>query len=332
MLCAAMENAHDKPMQRLSTRQRVVQVVGLLIGIGLMVWALRMAVSGDNRQALENLRSASPVLVAWLFALSVLSIVLDAAVFWCALAPRRHLPKGEVLATNAIAVFLSILPFKLGMIVRSAIHVRRHGVAIKELVSWFIAFGGVTMAAIVACAGGALLSPRVQAQPTLGVIVACAGGLLVCVWLAIVGVGQLATRSNAKWLRVMTLGTADLIAHPGFVGAGLLLRAIDVATFAARFAIAGMIVGVGMSASQSAQLGSVYLVLQAGAPAGALGFAEAGTAGAGALIGIDAKQVALLALIVTAARMLVAGAMAAGAWVWLRPDKLLRQQPAKSRD
>jgi hypothetical protein len=250
--------------------------------------------------------------------------VLDALVFWVTLTPRRKLPIGEMLATNSIAVFLSILPFKLSMIVRSAIHVRRHKVALKELISWFITFGGVSMASILACAGGALLASQIWPQPTLLGTTAIALALLLLAWLAIVGVGQLATRSSIKALRFMTLGTADLISSPTAVGAGLAIRAVDVATFAARFAIAAAILGVPMTIAQSAQLGSVYLLLQAGAPAGALGFAEAGTAGAGKLIGMSTQEVAGLALLTTAVRLAIAGICAAISWLWLRPDRLLR--------
>ena len=320
----AVESADAIPGKRMSPLQRIIQIVGLLIGIALMIWAMKMALGGDNRQAIQNLRNAAPLLVASLIGLSLLSIALDALVFWVTLTPRRKLPIGEMLATNSIAVFLSLLPFKLGMIVRSAIHVRRHKVALKELISWFITFGGVSMASILACAGGALIASQIWPQPTLLGTTAIAVALLLLAWAAIVGVGQLATRSSIKALRVMTLGTADLISSPAAVGAGLAIRAVDVATFAARFAIAAAILGVPMTIAQSAQLGSVYLLLQAGAPAGALGFAEAGTAGAGKLIGMSTQEVAGLALLTTAVRLAIAGICAAASWLWLRPDRLLR--------
>lgn len=315
----------DPTTRRMSPGQRVIQIIGLLVGIALMVWAMQLALSGDNANALNNLRNASPGLAVALVGLSLLSLLLDAMVFWITLAPRRKLPLGETLATNSIAVFLSILPFKLGMIIRSAIHVRRHNVELRSLLSWFITFGGVTMAAIAACAGAALIASRMWKEPTLAAMLAIAFGLLVLAWLAIVAVGQIATRSSSKALRMLTLGTADLIAHPGTIAAGLALRALDVATFAARFAIAAAILGVSMTVAQSAQLGSVYLVLNAGAPTGALGFAEAGTAGAGKLIGLGLSDVAALALLTTAVRLATAGICAAAAWIWLRPDRLLRK-------
>ncbi len=310
----------------MSRTQRIVQLLGLIIGIALMIWALSLASGGDNRQALENLRNASPRLVAALIILSLLSIALDAITFWIAMLPRRRLPLGEVMGTNAIAVFLSILPFKLGMIIRSAIHVRRHKVELKSLVSWFIAFGGVTMAAIAACAGGAILASRFWQQPSLFSTVAVATGLLLAAWCVIVGVGQISRRSGNTFLRVLTLGTTDLISSPGAVAAGLMIRTLDIATFAARFAIAGAILGVSLTAAESAQLGSVYLLLNAGAPAGALGFAEAGTAGAAKMIGINIEDGARLALLTTAVRLATAGCCAACAWMWLRPDRLLRKQ------
>lgn len=315
----------EAPSPRLSPTQKIVQVVGLLIGLGLMVWAVRLATSGDNREALENLRNAQPRLVVALIGLSLLSIALDAMNFWVAFSPRRKLPIGEVMGTNAIAVFLSILPFKLGMIVRSAIHMRRHKVELKSLISWFVAFGGVTMAAISACAVGAIIASRIWPQPTLLAIVAFATGLLLAAWCVIVGVGQLSKRFDSKFLRVITLGTTDLISSPTAVAAGLAIRAVDIATFAARFAIAGAILGVNISISESAQLGSVYLLLNAGAPAGALGFAEAGTAGAAKMIGLDLQDGINLALLTTAVRLATAGICATAAWLWLRPDRLLRQ-------
>lgn len=311
----------------MSRTQRIVQILGLCVGVALMVWALNLATSGDNRQALENLRNASPGLVMALVGLSLLSIALDALTFWVSLLPRRRLPLGEVMGTNAIAVFLSILPFKLGMIVRSAIHVRRHKVELKSLVSWFIAFGGITMASILACAGGAILASRLFAAPSLLVIIGLALAFLVAAWCVIVGAGQVARRTSNTFLRLLTLGTTDLISSPGAVAAGLAVRALDIATFAARFAIAGAILGISISVAESAQLGSVYLLLNAGAPAGALGFAEAGTAGAAKMIGLTIEDGARLALLTTAVRLATAGLCALGAWVWLRPDRLLRKQP-----
>jgi hypothetical protein len=290
----------------------VVQVVGLVVGLGLLAWALSLALGGDNREALQRLRHASAGTLLALAGLTALSVVINGVAFWATLRPLRRIPLAETIGVNAIATFLSVLPFKIGLVARSLLHMRRHGVPMRELLAWYVAFAGLTGVTMV-ITGAIGAAPGLSDAARFGL--AAAALVAVCV----------ATPFAARWiagvrvLRGRMLGLDVILARPSAVWTHVGLRLLDIATFGLRFWLIAGAVGVPLSALQALKLGGTYLFIQATAPAGTLGFAEAGTAGAGDLIGLDAQAVVLMALIATAAQLVVAGAMALLAAAWLRP-------------
>lgn len=303
---------------------RALQAVGLVVGLALLAWAVRLALGPENREALERMRHAPASLVLALAGLTVLTVVNNGVMFWWTLRPLRRVPAGETVGVNAIATFLSLLPFKLGLIVRSLVHVRRHGVSWSQLASWYAAFAGLTLGSLVLI-GVASVAPGLTNTARF----AAAAGMLV-----VLGAGAVvAGRVVAPW-RIFSkpfFAYAFAIARdPATVAGHVALRAIDVLIFGLRFYIAAKIAGVVLSAGSSLQLGGAYLFLTAVAPAGSLGFTELGTAKAGGLLGLDTRTVALLALVTTAAQGIVSGLMAIAAWVWIRPHALWKRREEPS--
>jgi hypothetical protein len=298
---------------------RALQAVGLVVGLALLAWAVRLALGPENREALERMRHAPASLVVALAGLTVLTVINNGLMFWWTLRPLRRVPAGETVGVNAIATFLSLLPFKLGLIVRSLVHVRRHGVSWSQLASWYAAFAGLTLGSLVLI-GVASVAPRLTSAGRF----AAAAGMLAVFGAGVVVVGRVAVRWRV-FSKPFFADAFTIARDPAAVTGHIALRGTDVLIFGLRFYIAAKITGVVLSAGASLQLGGAYLFLTAVAPAGSLGFTELGTAKAGGLLGLDTGTVALLALVTTAAQGIVSGAMAVAAWLWIRPHALWKR-------
>lgn len=303
--------------------KRWAQAAGLVAGVALLVWAISLATSEKNRESFEAMRAAPASEVALLVGLTVASLVLNGLMFWVALRPVARLRAIDVVATNSISTFLSVLPFKLSVLARMLIHHRRDGVPLRTLLAWVASVGALGLAVLLPCVVATLVAGRVGA---LWWTLAIAGVIAANVMAVVCG--RLAER--VRWLRVMGLGTHVIVRDPHAVGGHLLLRVLDVGALAGRFLAAAAIADLVMPLEQAILLSTAYFLLSVITPAGTLGFREAGTAALASVGGLDAAQIALVALIVTGAEVLVSGVMAAAAFVWIRPDRLLRRGAART--
>lgn len=295
-----------------------VQVVGLLIGIALFAWAISMALSPKNADAIAKLRTASVWQIAALFGLSAVSIVLNGLMFHVVLTPLRRLRRIDVVMTNAIAVFLAILPFKLGLLVRVAIHHKRDGVALKDMVSWFAAISALALAVLVPLAGAGLWR----------------GGLDAVWWIVSVGgivsisaMAVMCGRWAERWplLAKLSLGSWRIVKHPEPVIGHGLFRVADIAVLAGRFLIAASIAGQALAVDDAVLMATVYFFLSAVIPTGSLGFREMGVTLLASKTGLDVPTMALIALVVTSGETLSSLVMGTVGWVKLRPERVLGQ-------
>lgn len=306
-------------------RWRLVRnVLGALLSVALFVWALRLGWTEQNIESVGRILGSEWELGASLVALTVLSIIVNGLTFWILARPVAKLRASDVVAVNAMATFLALLPFKVSVIVRGLVHHRRDGVRFKDLVSWFAsasAFGAVVLGPI---AVASLWRGELDA---LWWLVALGGSLVGTV--AGVVLGRLADRF--RWLHTASLG-ADRITRDARIAAiQYALRVIDAVSLCLRFWVAAQIVEMALGPSRALLLGTSYFLLTILAPSGALGVAEAGTSGVGALAGFELERVAGLALVVTAANATVALLMAlVGAW-WLRLDRVLFPRDAPTQ-
>jgi hypothetical protein len=325
-----------------------VQAAGFVVGLAFLAWAAKLAMSSENQAALSKLRdmlrgeSGTSTLVM-LVLLTLASLALNGLMFWVTSRPLwsattrsaasdttassrlcPRLPLFETLGTNCIATFLSLLPFKLGLLVRSLVHVQRHAMPVSSLLSWFVMFGGMTGATAVVALLAAIVRGKIDFV-WAGLVVA---GLAVII-VTVMFLAPLA-ETIARWIasRVPSLRFVVLLAAPAAAIARspstfalhALLRLADFATFAARFALLASALGIALSKEHALLLGSSFLLLNAAAPAGSLGFAEMGVAGAGTLLaGLPKEQIVLLSLVTTALQSVVAGLLSIGVWFWLKP-------------
>lgn len=303
--------------QRSWTPGRIaVQVIGLLIGLAMLAWALSLAFDAQSAGSLEALRNAPPVKIATLLGLSVTGLALSGAMFWVVLLPLRRLKLIDVCIVNAMATALSVLPFKLGLLTRALIHHRRDGVRFRDLLAWLAGCGALA---------GSVLLPLGAASAWRGRLdwiwwaVALGGTALGAV--AAVALGRLADRHAV--LHRLSFGADAIVRHWTPVVAHAALRFADVGVLAARFMIAASIVGYGMSPDRAVLFATVYFFLSVVSPTGTIGLREMGVTGLGWAQREDQHALALIALVVSASELLCATTISLIGAPRIRPDRLL---------
>jgi len=310
-----VEHARPSPL-RIAT-----QIFGVLLSVALLVWVAALAFTGENSENLDRLRRMEWDAALWLLALQAGSIVVGAFPFWLTLLPARRLSLRDLISVNAIATMLSPLPFKISVLSRVLAHRRWDGMRFVEIAGWFTAMGGTLL-----CTTGTLALASVVA------------GRMDALWWAIVaagvGGGGVAMVLVSRFLRTkprlntLTLGAAELLAHPGPVAATFATRFVDMALFAGRFAVASAALGRPLDADGAVLAASVYLISGVFAPSGTLGAREGAVAGMALLpVGLDPGTIAAASLIVTGGEIAASLPMGmAGAWR-LRAWRLLSRPP-----
>lgn len=349
-----------EPAPRRSRSRVLVQVIGFVIGIGLMAWCVSRALSPDNRQHLEKLRDADWRLVAALAGLSLLSLLINGASFWVVIRPVRRIPFTSVLAVNALATALASLPFKLSVLCRFIIHHRRDGVPLLTITVWMGNALTIILATLVPIVLVSLWRGQVDTiwfiAASVGVFIATLAVLVLArvfsrdaVWRWLdrrIGVpapaadGSLVPSTPPPGRLRRLIARFDLLpkaregvwmlAQPGAVFGGAGLRCADITIQAARFVVAAKLLGQVMNPDDALLAASLYFVVGVLSPAGSLGFREAAVVGAHAITttaagGPDGSGGgdSIIVLTVTALDTLVIVGAALVAAIYLRLDRLL---------
>jgi len=326
-----------------------LQGVGFVVGLLLLGWCVKAALSPDNREQLAKLSEAGAGEVALLLALSGATLAINGLIFWATLEPVRRLPVLDVLATNALCTFLAYLPFKLGAVTRIAIHNRRDRVPLLTVGAWFGAMLVVMAASYGPIAAASLWRRGVDAAWWCaglgGAAVLAAGAVMIARPFA--GERGLARLHRVlDGLRLPLVGRlsrderfaqlhsgAAMLACPKAVATTTALRLADIGVLAARFVVAGTIVGVAFGWEEAVLVASAYYLIGVVSPFGLLGAREAGAvwlagalglaAGTGQSAEAVARSLTVLTLFITGTESVVLLAGAAAGVVRLRPDRLL---------
>lgn len=325
----------------------VIQVVGFLAGVGLLGWCVSVAFKPENREQLERLREASPVQLLGLLGLSIATLIINGFIFWVTIRPARRLKAPDVLATNAVSTFLGYLPFKLGLVVRVAIHNRRDKVPLLTVGAWFAAVAVTLFATLIPAAIAGLWRKKLDG-PWL---IATLAGLALAYAAVVIGARLFAGERGlarlqsslgrlplaGKLLRTNAFrqlhGGFDMLANAKFTAAAMGLRLADLVVMSSRFSLASVVLGSPIPWEQSFLVASTYFFIGLLSPFGVLGTREAGTTGVVALLLPGGEEAAraftVVALLVSATEAIAFLAAAGVGLAWLRPDRLLR---ARSRD
>ncbi|MEO1128376.1 MAG: lysylphosphatidylglycerol synthase transmembrane domain-containing protein [Planctomycetota bacterium] len=306
----------DVARRRWTPGRIALQIVGIAIGLALLGWAVSMALSEENRQTLETVWAAPLRLVAAIAGLTLVSIVLNGLTFWVTLGPLRRLSLVDVVGINAIATFLSVLPFKLGFLMRVVYHHRRDRVPFRDIVAWFAAAGALGLAVLLPVGFASLWI----GEPTIMWGIAAAGGALLC---TAIGVGLSFAALRVRLLHRLSLGADRVIRDQRAVWSQWVLRMSEVCVLGARFYLAARIAGVDLGLARSLLLGAGYFIISVVAPAGSVGVAEMGTVGVARVASIDSEAIVVVALIVTVTQLGVSFLVSGPIWLYLRPERVL---------
>ncbi len=300
--------------RRLTPLRLTAQILGFAIGIALLVWCVSLAFSPDTRAELQRLRDADAELIAALFILTAVSAAINGLAFWITSRPVHRLRLADVIAVNTLASFLAYLPFKLGALVRVAIHRRRDHMPFRDLLAWLAAFSALSLATFLPLILVTLLRPRIDA--IWGALAAIA--IIACIAIG-VALSRLAQRT--PWLAKLSLGAWRVTRHPAVCSALAITKVADIAVHAARFAIAAHIFGAPLPAARAALCALAYFLIGSVSPVGMLGLREAGIV----LLPADfsAETMARLVLTLSAIEAIALASLAPITVLWLGPRSLI---------
>ncbi len=322
----------------------LIQLIGFLIGLALLAWALRMGFSSENQEQFKTLGNAPWYQVAGLVALALGTLAINGLVFFVALLPVRRLGVIDLQAVSAIASLFSYLPFKMSLIFRTVYHNRRDGVPLFTIAAWFGAIGVLIPAFLAPVFGASAIRREIDllwvAMVVAGVAVIATAVVLLSRYLGPgKGLGRLQALADST--RVKPLGKfvrsasfsqlhagVVMLASVRAVGSNAVLRLTDIALHGIRFKLAATMLGVELGWSEAIVSGAFYFFIGASAPTGSLGMREGLTIGLAATIGIASTDaqidiVAAIAQLVTASE-LPAFLLGTGLGiVWLNPLKLI---------
>jgi len=346
----AMAELTPSPSQPAPSRARPVvktllQILGFAVGLALLGWCVSIALKKENREHLAALGHATAGQVLALLGLSFVVMLASGAAFRETLRPIKRLPMLEVQATNAIACLLALLPFKLSVLFRVLVHNRRDRVPLLTIGAWFASVGVVILCVLLPMLGAGLWRGRADALWFATAI----GGCLAMLAAVLLVANALATPRGWAWAQShyarlplpanfrhgSPAATALLervhegvrmLASPRVVIGCAVLRVIDIGAQAGRIAVAAQIVGHPLPWEHALLAGSVFFLITAAAPSGALGTREGGTAVliSAVLQGVDRGEFTVVVLAVSAAESLVLLFSSMVALAYLRPDRLLR--------
>ncbi len=299
-----------------------LQIVGFVIGLGLLAWCVVQAFSPKNQEQLAALRSASWPLVAALFATNVLIIASAGMNFYLALRPVRKINFLDLHATNAIAILLAYAPFKLSMVFRVLVHHRRDRLPLALIAAWFAC---VTLAMLAAFGPLVVASVTGQGIDARWFVVAAAGAVFawLCLWQAARffsgerGMERIRGMARATGIAAAERFAASKLVHNLHDGLGMLnqpqrvasligMRLLDMVIQATRFYIAAKLLGIEMTWESAVLIASTHFIIGVISPSGMMGTREAGAAGLASYLHVaDMSQAAAVGVLILATEAIV---------------------------
>jgi hypothetical protein len=271
--------------------------VGFAIGLALLIWCIRTAVSQGDWQVVGQ---ADPLLVAGLVGCTVVSQFANGALFWLVIRPVQPLRLWDMQFLNLTTGVLNYAPIRAGLIARIAYHIRVDRMPLLRIGAWFLALGYTMALTIGACVAATIVRPQfdlIWAGVLVGLLIL--GGLLTLAFM------------SQPLIKQVGRGMDQMLGRPACLWGAIAWRLLDVAAFAGRMACAVAILGLELPPADVLLLAFATLVLSLN-PLGRIGFREAGVAiVAQMLVASDltpdqiAGEMATLALVDSAGEALV---------------------------
>lgn len=330
MNAAPFTPAHTRPR----ALKIAVQILGFLLSLGLLYWAAQSALAKPGMaEKLPKLLETPAWMLASMVALTMATIAWSGLVFWIVLRPVKALKPADLIAVNAVSTLLGFLPFKLGLVFRVLIHLRKDHLPLLTIMGWLAATGIIILASLSGALAGSWWRGGLDA---LWWALAIGLPVVLCAAMTLAGKRLLRSKSmrwtdQRPWARNLARAL-DMLSHPRSVMIALVFRAGDIACHSARFFLASEaarlagLIDQGLTADQAILAGSTYFLIQALSPFGTLGPREALTI---AILGtISQEHFAIVVLVVSAAD--TAGSILLGGWglLHLRPLRYVARRTA----
>jgi hypothetical protein len=328
----------------------LLQVGGFCLCMGLLWWCVHTAMQPENEEKLRKLLEADKLEVATLLLLQATTVFLNGSTFWMVLRPVHKLKFLDMQAVNATASFMSYAPGKVSLLYRLLVHTRRDGLSLLTIGAWMGAFAVILFSGLIPLV--AIAAWRKHLDATF--IGACIVSVVVA-FFAITGTARLLggdaglSRIRAACdrlpirlpARVVASGpfiklhaAFDMLASRPVVGVGLLVRFIDLFAQAARFMLAGHILGTPVQMDTAVMAACTYYMIGLTSPSGSLGAREGATTGLASLLavpGMEGGQFAPIALTVSVTEFIVFLSSGLAGVLWIRPWKLLAKSDPSRR-
>ncbi len=291
-----------------------VQLVGFAVGLLLVGWCVKGAIDGGE-EGWRRLRDADPLLIAGLLATSVVSQLANGALFWTTIRPIRREGFWVLQGVNFTSGLLNYAPIRIGMLSRFVYHLRVDRMPILLLFAWFGTVAIAMLAVMGAALGATLLHPRLDVA-----WVALFAAPLAAMVLLLPTIVRIP--AFARPLDRFIPGAVPMLTHRRWMSAGLVLRALDLAMWVARVAIAARILGLELGTGDLLIIAVAALVVAMN-PLGRIGFREAAVSILAGYLAeptggdsLDAtfKQLAILDSVGEAAAVIPCGLVAAAWW------------------
>lgn len=327
------------PTPRARLAKLALQLLTFLLGVALLAYAGSIAFSKDNQVHLAKLQDAPLSSLAALVGLSLASLLINGLVFWITIRPVQSVRGPGVVATNALAAFLAYAPFKLGLLLRIAIHTRRDRVPLARVGAWFASVAITILATL-----GTLASVCIIHRTLDVTWVALAIGALLLVGTTIVlcsrffagerGLDRFGSLLRPISARMATalLGSdrfrqlhsaTAMLASPTHVALSMGLRVLDIALQAARVPIAAGILGLSLPYTDAFLIACSSFLIGIVSPTGPVGSREVTVIKVCELLAIpEAQSFAIVALVVSAAEAAAYAVGAIVALICLGPTRL----------
>ncbi len=302
----------------LSTKKVIGQLIGFAIGAALLVWCIKLAISGGDW---SKLAEADPLLIAALLGCTCVSLFINGTTFWITAEPIKQMKLWDLQRLNLACNLLNYAPIRAGAIARVIYHMRIDGLSFLQIGAWFAAIIYIMAMGVGACLTATLIRVNIDWLWALIVIgLLLIGGLLTRVIISHglfakygQGVDRILLNHRAYWIATV-------------------LRLVDLGAFIGRMAAAVAILDL------HEQLQTHHLVILAIVafaarliPLGRVGIAEAvvtALAAWFATLGIEGSTIdavinesgpwAQLALVESAGEALILIPTGAIALIWLR--------------
>ena len=244
----------------ISGRQMTFQLIGFLIGVGLLYVCIRTAWSSSGDWS--AITEAESSMIAGLIAFGLLSTIIDGFVFWAVLRPYQKLRPLQVQCVNMTVALLNYAPIRLGTVFRVTYHARVDNVKLITIVGWFASIIITTMA----CMGSVVAATLLSGGSMLSLALLSALFLLVSgiiLWFA----------AQIGIVKRFCKGKESMLGDPQALVAGLVGRFLVLASNTARMGFAASILDIDLGLRNVVILSVAALMLSFN-PLGRVGWRE----------------------------------------------------------